>query len=291
MYRGFYFALFILVFMTTYDLCHKATRGFAIVNIYPTEYRNYETGIPKEGIDKIFSQSFHLFSNGGQSYVFISDDQNTILKLFKFQHHRIPPILEFIPLSGKALERKNQKKAYKRGQLFHAYDSYQNAFSYLKEESNLIEINLSNIRDRYQSKIKIFDAQNICYELDPNLTPFLLQKKVDLFETAIENDLLNHSYDHAFAAISHLLRVIAKRVNLGFADNDAFLIKNIGIDDDKAILIDVGTLESPKILKYEEKLHQIDIVCKPLFEKIKAVPELEKKVQNYFYSTIDPTLH
>jgi hypothetical protein len=291
MYRGFCSALFILAFVTIYDFCHKATKGFAIVNIYPTEYRNYETGVSKETIDTIFSQSFHLFSTGGQSYVFISDDQKTMLKLFKFQHLRIPPILEFIPLSGSALERKNQKKAYKRVQLFRTYDSYQNAFSHFKEESKLIEINLTNIPGRYQSKIKIFDAQNIYHELDPNLTPFLLQKKVDLFETVIENDLLNHSYDHAYAAISHLLRMIAKRVNLGFEDNDAFLIKNIGIDEDKAILIDVGTLESPKMLNYEEKLHQIDIVCKPLFEKIKAVPELENKVQNYFYSTIDPTLH
>ena len=291
MFRGFCYIFSILALVTTYDFCHKATRGFALVNIYPTEYQDYESCTLKEPIDQIFSQSFHLFSNGGQSYVFLSDDQKIILKLFKFQHHRIPPWLEHIPLTGGLLDKKNRKKAYKRGRLLHSYKSYENAFSYLKEESKLIEVNLSNKPHRYHSKIKIFDAQNICHEIDPNITPFLLQKKVDLFESVIENYISDQTFDRAYTSITNLLDLIAKRVSLVFVDNDAFLFKNIGIDYNQAVLIDVGSLEKYDSISYKEKLRQIDLVCKPLFDRIKNIPELDERVRQYYQLTIDPTLY
>ena len=108
--------LFLLLGFLTAKFCHRATDGFAVVNVYAPkgDHSKWDTPLSSEikaEIDPILSGCFTYFSCGSQSYVFLSEDGKTVLKLFKFQHLRIPPWLESIPLPQKIHRGRSQRRA------------------------------------------------------------------------------------------------------------------------------------------------------------------------------------
>ena len=261
-----------------------------MVNITPTHYDCYETKVDPKIADEIFNQPFYLFANGGQSYVFKSKDDQYVLKLFKFHHLRIPPWIKYLPLPKKLEEWKVRKIAYKKGVLDKTFLSYKNAFDFFKKESLLIDINLSDRKDRYQSKIVIHDAQNIPFIVDPNITPFALQKKVVLFESTIKEKLQTKDLQFVTQAVQNCMDLLANRINQGFIDNDCYLHKNIGLVGTEPMLLDIGTLEKVENLGHQDKVRQIEYVMKPIFEMIEKDPELKDRINEHWEKTKNITL-
>ena len=278
----FKIALSALLTVSVYDICHQLTFGFAMVNIQPTAYHAFETGEDKSQVDQILNQPFYLFANGGQSYVFKSKDDQYVLKLFKCHHMRIPPWIQALPLKGYLGEWKKRKMAYKKGVLDKTFTSYENAYTFFKDSSRLLELNLSNQKNRYKSTITIFDAQNIPFTIDPNVTPFALQKKLDLFESTILKKLKDQ--DHAFVleASKKCIDLLVERINQGFIDNDCYLHKNIGLDGNEPILLDIGTLEKIPNLNKKTKISQVEYVMKPIFEMFAQEPSLHEALLLYW---------
>ncbi len=287
LFRLFSYALSSLLAISLFDICHIKTLGFALVNITPTEFDDFESGVDKGTIDPILNQNFYLFAKGGQTYAFESEDHQYVLKLFKFQHLRIPPILKWLPLTGHLDKLKQKKIGYKASMLKKAYQSYRDAFFYFKEEALLEEINLSNKKNRYQSRLTIYDAQKIRFELDPNTTPFILQKKVVLFESAIQNHLKVGDFSFVKEAICSCIDLLMKRIDLGFIDNDCYLHKNIGLIGSKAMLLDIGTLEKTPNLTHETKVKQLSYVLESVFQMIEPYPKLQTEIKEYFLKTCD----
>lgn len=290
MLKLFKVVLSIFLSFSVYDICHQKTLGFALVNIKPTHYSEFETNVQKQEIDEIFKQPFYLFANGGQSYVFKSQDDQYVLKLFKFHHLRIPPILSYIPLNGKLETFREKKLAFKRKKLDQTFESYINAFNNFKEDSLLFEVSLSNKPGRYQSTITIYDAQKIPFVIDPNTTPFALQKKVVLFEGTVKEKLKEKNFDFVLEATCKCMDLIAKRVNKGFIDNDCYLHKNIGLSGTDPMLLDIGTLEKIDQLDYLSKIKQVEYVMTPIFEMVKEHTELHEKIMQHWDEVKKATL-
>jgi len=286
----FKISLSIALTFSVYDVCHKKTLGFALVNVHPTHYDSFETPVDKEQIDKLLSQPFYLFANGGQSYVFKSADDQYVLKLFKFHHLRIPPWIQALPLPGKLGEIKAKKMARKKETLEKTYSSYINAFTYFQKESLILDMNLSNKKDRYHSKIVIYDAQMIPFELDPNNTPFALQKKVDLFESTIQKKLEEEDLQFVAQAVTRCIDLLANRINKGFMDNDCYLHKNIGLVGYEPMLLDIGTLEKVDQMDHKTKVRQIEYVMNPIFKMVEKYPTLIEQVQEHWEKTKNLTL-
>ncbi|NBO23931.1 MAG: hypothetical protein EBU93_01635 [Chlamydiae bacterium] len=290
MLRLFKATLGVVLVFSTYDICHQKTLGFALVNVTPTHFDDFETSVDKKEIDKILSQPFYLFANGGQSYVFKSEDDQYVLKLFKFHHLRIPPWIQAIPLFGKFQEMKEKKMQFKRSILEKTFLSYKNAFKYFQKESLVYDMNLSNQPNRYHSTLVIYDAQKIPFKLDPNITPFALQKKVDLFESKIMEKLKENDLQFVANAVSKCMDLLAKRINQGFIDNDCYLHKNIGLVGDEPMLLDIGTLERVENLDHKTKVRQIEYVMKSIFEMIENYPTLKSQVLEYWENLKNTTL-
>ena len=110
------FFLFLLLFFGVERLCHRATDGFALVNIYSPKGSDHglQTDFPLSISNVNLDQPFYYLNSGSQSYVFLSNDGQTILKFFKFQHMRIPPWIEYLPLPSSLAEKRAKKREKKK---------------------------------------------------------------------------------------------------------------------------------------------------------------------------------
>lgn len=276
--------------LSVYDIVHEITLGFALVNITPTHYDDFESEVSKSEVDKVFAQPFYLFADGGQSFVFVSEDNQYVLKLFKFHHLRIPPWMQVFPVWGKLNDYKIKKMAFKRGILQETFLSYKNAFKFFKEESLLLDLNLSNKPNRYHSTLTIYDIQKRPFKIDPNTTPFALQKKVQLFEATIKKKLKENDLQFVADAVCNCMDLLATRINKGFIDNDCYLHKNIGLVGSKPMLLDIGTLQMIDNLDHKSKVHQIEYVMKSIFDLIADYPELKEQINSHWEYTKNTTL-
>ena len=216
-------------------LCHRATDGFAMVNIYPppgdhTLWQCSETLDPN-----LISQTYRYYSCGSQSYIFLSDDGKTVLKFFKFQHIRIPPWLEYFP-SNPYLD---TKRAKKRRALETTFNSITLAYDIFRKETGLLFIHLTKTH-HLNTRIKLIDKIGKTHQLDLDLIPFLIQKKGTLAYQAIEHWIEQGEVEKAKSGIKNLLSLALCRCKKGIFDKDPNFRTNFGFINDTPFQIDFG---------------------------------------------------
>ena len=218
-------------------LCHLATDGFAMVNIYAPKGDNKkwtrEGNFPQE----LFDKPFTYFDSGSQSYVFLSDDGETILKLFKFQHMRTPPWLDFLPLNGALGEKREKKRAI----LERTFNSFVLAYDTMQEETGLIYLHLTKTH-HLNKTATLVDKIGKKHTLDLDNVEFVLQKRGMLAYDAIEKWMREGEEAIAKEGISSLLRLAASRCHKGIFDKDPDFRTNFGFIEAKPFQIDFGRL-------------------------------------------------
>jgi hypothetical protein len=237
MKRLFIIFLSAFLFFAVERLCHKATDGFAMVNVYAPRGENQKWHREGEIPRHLLKQTFTYFDSGSQSYVFLSEDGTTVLKLFKFQHMRTPPVLNFLPDVG-ALRRKREKK---RAVLEKTFDSLCLAYDEMKEETGLITLHLAKTSNLKQS-ITIIDKIGKTHLIDLDQVEFLLQRKGVLAYEAINRWMTQENQEAAENAVRSLLRLAESRCQKGIFDKDPDFSTNFGYIDTTPFQIDFGRL-------------------------------------------------
>ena len=236
--------LFLLLGLVVAKFCHHATDGFALVNVFSPKGDNRKWDIPlsaeiKTEIDPILNNHFTYLCCGSQSYVFLSDDGKTVLKLFKFQHLRIPPWLEFIPLPKKIHSFREEKKRKKRDLLERTFDSFQIAYTLFKEETGLIFIHL-NKTNTLKKQITIRDKIGRNHTLDLDQVEFILQKRGSTTYQTIDKWVQEDQIDKAKEGIHGILHLALKRCKKGIFDKDPDFKTNFGFVNEMPLQIDFG---------------------------------------------------
>ncbi len=232
----------ILSFYAIERFCHRETDGFALVNIYsPEKALKHRTKPHSNEIIPLLNQKFHYLTCGSQSYVFISEDQEYVLKFFKFQHMRIPPFLEFIPLPTRFDQIREKKKEKKRLVREKTLESYYLAFSHFQNESGLLYVHLDST-DFLNLKVPIYDKIGIRHEIELDKVEFVLQKRANLVHDTLKNWVAKGDLPRAEKALNHLLKLAAKRCKRGLGDIDPDFSTNFGFTGDQPIQIDPGRL-------------------------------------------------
>ncbi len=240
------FVLATLLLMGTERLCHRATDGFAIVNITApkSDYSKWNIAISdskKREITSLLNQKFHYFDYGSQCYVFLGEDQKTILKFFKFQHMRTPPILNYTPLPKSLANRLLEKKEKKARILGKTFDSIHIAYNLMQKDTGLIYTQLGNLKP-IQTKVTIVDKIGVSHEIDLNKTEFILQKRAVAAYNHIETLIDHGNKDLVQDAIYQLFTLNIQRCKSGIGDIDPDFATNFAFIDGKAALIDTGRL-------------------------------------------------
>lgn len=218
-------------------LCHRATDGFAMVNIYAPPGNNEKWKTDEPLPEGLCDQPFHYLSSGSQSYVFVSEDGKTALKLFKFQHMRTPPILDFLPSKGKL----GEKRAKKRKILERTLNSLTLGYKEMKEETALLYLHLAKTNHLKQT-ITLTDKIGRTHTLDLDGAPFLLQKRGTLVYEAINAWMANGNKETAEKGLRALFTLAKERCQKGIFDKDPDFSTNFGFIGDKPFQLDFGRL-------------------------------------------------
>ena len=86
---------FLVLFYVISLFCEKETEGFSIrrINAAPLlPFSNHGNTLLTE---EILKQPFHYLARGGQSFVFVSEDQKYVIKFFKNNPNPVVPLKKY----------------------------------------------------------------------------------------------------------------------------------------------------------------------------------------------------
>ncbi len=225
--------------------CHHQTKGFALSKIsgnFPLENPSLENQLtlPPTAVCK-FDQKFRFLGRGAQSFVFVSEDNQIILKLFNNRYQKKISFLSFLcnlPLiKNWALK---QKELFEK-KLENSFTSYQLAFDEMADQTALLYLHLNPTSD-LPHKLTLVDPLNISHQIDPNQFAFLFQKKVEMVYPSLQNWITSGKEEMAKRAIASLIQLFIWKWEHSIEDNDPLIRTNYGFLDTQAIQIDVGPL-------------------------------------------------
>lgn len=288
-----FFFCAILLSYGTIRLYFHLTGGFTLSNIVFNSLQDPRWGIrplnenEQEQVNSILSQEFRYLGKGCQSYVFLSEDGNYVIKFFKYQRFKVSPLLErfsFLPYVNAFYQQKVEKK---KNKLENLYRSWKIAFEELQPETGLIFVHLNQTKDLNRT-LTIYDKLGIKHELNLDKTEFLIQKRAHMLCSHIEGLMELNKQWESKEFLTKIIALILSEYQRGYADNDHALMQNTGVLDGNPIHIDVGQFVK------EERAKDPDFYKQELFNKTykfrkwlkKKYPELALDLEEKLYQTI-----
>ena len=246
---------FVLLLLLIYPLarfCHHQTKGFRFSKLEQNTScleNQISEPMPPE-LQSACHQTFTYLGRGLQSFSFVSEDGQMVLKIFNNRYRRKLYWLQF-PL---VRHLSKEKIAYLRHKWEKTFFSYQISAENLREESGLLYFHPSSCRDC--PTITLVDPLGSPHQISLSNYAFVLQKKAqgsfDFFlECSRDQDLARTKQ-----GIDSLIALMKKKATLGIADDDPLIRTNIGFLSSKAMQIDLGPFSrDPKVQnpKFQQK--------------------------------------
>ncbi len=227
----FRIAIVCLALLASIRVYFVLTDDFRLANItYPLPIEHYDNANP---IPELFHQPYHYLGKGAQTYVFLSEDGQYVLKFFKFKHIK-PSIFD----SEKKMQRKKRK-------LERLFAGYRLANQY--QIPGLAYIHL-NTGTQSEPVVTVYDKIGIPRKISLDQVVFIVQKAGKTFEQELYAALKKQDVDHAKELIARIFDLYYAEYKQGIYDRDHRVMDNMGFTAGDAFHIDVGMLtESPTI--------------------------------------------
>ncbi|NGX43868.1 MAG: hypothetical protein K1060chlam3_00024 [Candidatus Anoxychlamydiales bacterium] len=214
--------------------------SFRLDKIEPKELflNRFEINVlENKDLGEILNQKYRFLSKGRQSFVFVSDDNRYVLKLFRFHRYRQSIFCNLISSFEIAKKYTTKIQDEKDDLYYESMNSYKLAYEKLKDETATIYVHLNKTND-LNRKFKIEDKFKNTHLVDLNEVGFVLQKKAFPFKKA----LLNAKKDKK--TIETLLSSFFDNLQSIYSKNllnkDRHVIQNLGVIDDRVVEIDIG---------------------------------------------------
>lgn len=266
--RALFYSTCFLAVIATSRFCHHATQGFRLskvrANLFKQEKVSQVEESDREFLTHLFKQKFHFLGRGLQSFAFESEDGNYVLKLLNNRHQKKIELFSLLTHFPMISSWAKKQADYFGAKLDKTFQSYEIAFEEMREKTGLLYIHLYPTQELPES-LSIVDPLQICHEIDPNQTGFLVQKKATLAYPALKKYLSDEDPEKVKRALSSLVRLFFWKWRQGIADNDPLIRTNYGFIDGEAIQIDVGPLSKQTVLQSkEENKRQIEKITTSL---------------------------
>ncbi len=190
-------------------------------------------------IQHALSQPYTFFGNGNQCFVYLSQDGEYILKLFKERFHFPHTWLAKLPLATKLLPYLQHKQELGAQKYAKAFAGHVLASTELWEETALLYVHLAPTNS-FSDKLEVRDRLGIPHALSLNGIPFLLQKKAVLTKDYFSMLLSEGAMEKMQKAIESLIALIKIRIDHFIHDEDFNPGTNFGFVEDRAVFIDPG---------------------------------------------------
>lgn len=240
-------------------------------------------------LNQALDQPYYYLGKGCQSYVFLSQDKEYVIKFFKYQRFRLLPWLTYFPPLPAMIKYREQKLEKKAQKLAGFMQSWKVAFENLKEETGLIYVHLNKTSQLYKPLI-IYDKVGQIHQIDLDRTEFCIQRRADMLCSALLKFKEQGDFQGAKRLITHLLTLIISEYQRGLADNDHALMQNTGVAQGKPVHIDVGQFVINEQVKNSSIYYQ-ELFTKTYKFKIwlkEAYPELALFLEDQLRDIIGP---
>lgn len=255
---------YVLVGLSVWGVClfaKNATANFTIARITTNlsfiphlEMQDLEEKT-LSSIETLLKQKFIFLDNGGQSWVFISEDGQYVIKFFKFSFtwydlFKRLPLPTFLESYRPQM---TQKQIGKRKRLLNGYAL---AYNKMREESLLVATFL-NGKHAGQTTVRIRDKIGIEHCLDVKDKPFVIQRTGVSLIQHLAPLMKEGRNQEAQEALCSVLNLIAHRCEQGLKDEDNRLFCNLGFIGKQAVYLDAGaivedeTMQSPDVAREE----------------------------------------
>lgn len=248
-------------------LYYRLTDDFRLANIQEDlSYRSEWEVDPlsaeqKQQIQKILSQPFYYIGKGAQSYAFSSEDNQYVLKFFKFKHLRPTPILSWLPSWSPTESYRLRQASRKERKLEGVFSGYHLAYHVHREESGLIFIHLNKTQGLY-NHVTLIDKIGRKHVIDLDSVVFLIQRKGETLRTVFNRLLDNGDLEGAKKKISQIFALYLSEYQKGIFDHDHGVMHNAGYIGDQPIHLDVGKLKNnPNMRSHEVYSADIALVA------------------------------
>jgi len=241
--KGIILVCSLLCVWGTARFCHHQTKGFRIEKIRGNTSPNpNQISVPISTEHRnLLDQKFTYFGRGLQSFSFLGEDGETVLKIFNNRYQKKIFWASWLPS-------KEERVAYLQKKLGMTFASYQIAYEELRSESGLLYFHPRR-EGADLPPLQLIDPLGIAHTLDGNEVGFVLQKRATLVYPYLEAC----SEFEAKQAIEELVTLLKSKMERGIGDRDPLIRANVGFLNGRAMQIDVGPLYHDPSLQDEPK--------------------------------------
>ncbi|HCJ84556.1 MAG: hypothetical protein A2Y28_01815 [Chlamydiae bacterium GWC2_50_10] len=250
--------------------CHFQTDGFKLSKLRISSKSAAFPPSPKA--EELLLQKFTYLGRGKQSFAFLGEDQQTVLKLFNNSYQRRIFWASFLPHSAKRI-------SYLQSKLNLLHQSYFLAWEELKEETALLHLQLGSSLQA-SKRVVLIDKLGISHSLDLSTCHFALQRKGALVYPYLSHLMAQGRVREAQEALRSLIALLLKRCEKGIADRDPLIRTNAGFLDGKPFFIDLGPFSKTDRIAPGEEIGNITTALKEWLKKNhpSLVPPLEAMI-------------
>lgn len=226
------FVLFCVLIFSTPFVFKKDFKPPPRYTIFPF-HSDWELPPPSDQIVNILSSRFYYFAQGNQSSVFVSEDGNYVLKLFRYQRSLFP-FVQWIKNRWK-----HKPKLGLKAKIEKTLNATHLAFQEGREFTRVVYCHL-NLTENLLPITECIVGKKI-YRFPLDYYRFALQQKVEPFKKTLlearDNPEKIHRLMNSFA------KLLLDRSQKNIQNSDPNLEPNFGFFDDKAVEIDFGNYQ------------------------------------------------
>ncbi len=196
----------------------------------------------------ILNQKFYYMDKGAQSYAFMSEDQQFVLKFFKFKHLKPHWLIEILPSISPLNHFKEHTRIRKKRKLEGVFEGYEIAFKYNKEGSKLIFLHLIPT-DYLKQTTTVIDKLGREHLIDMDKIIFLIQNKGEPLRDRLRVALNQGDIQAARQDLSLILNMYVTEYQKGIYDRDHGVLQNTGMIGSEPFHLDVGKMSKNERMK------------------------------------------
>ena len=232
--------------------CFKSSLPFRVEEIRPVRDFSFQAAqtVSQEDLERlrvIFSQPFTYLSEGDQFYLFVSQNNEYLLKFFKMRKLTPKYWLNYIPLPWLEQERLN-KIGHRERVRQELFGNFKVAFEEFRHQTNLFFIHFFNT-NWLKAKVCILDQEGVPHWVALDSVPFVLQKKTTKLFDHIEELVQKGRTKEAVSSLLLVLDIVKDRCQRGFTDQECDLEKNYGFIGNRAVFIEIEKMMKDEYLK------------------------------------------
>ncbi|MCP5492030.1 MAG: hypothetical protein H7A40_03175 [Chlamydiales bacterium] len=228
------------ILFLAYNTHFKRTKGFCVEKVKAySRPADSKYDMPQSDFDaqSALNQTFYYLSSGASMYVFVSEDQRYVLKLFKQRHMR--PFSVYEKLIGYPLIPSKQRSLNNRLQFRKkAFDSCLIAYSKFRDQTGVLYMHL-NPTSHLNVRLRLVDHKGSHLLLNADKEEYYIQRKGEGIIDCICKWHSEGERETIRNALKSLVELIIARCEREIGDFDN-CSKNFAFIDGKAIEIDIG---------------------------------------------------